>query len=50
MDSGSRNPSSRFLCASITKKNKPEEKSKGLPKPQPETVQHGYSHLFLIAL
>ena len=49
MDSGSRNPSSHFLCASIEKK-KPEEKSKGLPKPQPETVQHGDRHLFLIAL
>lgn len=52
MDSGSSNPSNHFLCASIKikKKKNPEEKSKGPPKPQPETIQHGYSHLFLIAL
>lgn len=34
----------------LKKKKKTEEKSKGLPKPQPKTTQHGYSHLSLIAL
>lgn len=50
MDSGSGDLSVPYPSLSINKKTTWKEKSKGLPKPQPEMIQHAYSHLFFIAL